>query len=70
MDKGIAHINYSICMACGICVQACPFSCLELNNTRVDSSHNAYPSLLPDQKCVGCGICMNACPVSCISIYV
>jgi len=69
MDKGIAFVDYQVCMACGVCIQACPFSYLELNKTDVDSLHKAYPALLPNHKCNGCGLCATACPVDCITFH-
>jgi electron transport complex protein RnfB len=69
MAKGIAYVNYHDCMCCGVCVQACPFSCLELSKIDVDSLHKAYPALVPNHNCTGCGICANACPVDSIEIH-
>ncbi|HWQ47212.1 MAG TPA: 4Fe-4S binding protein [Longilinea sp.] len=68
MGKGIATINYAECMACGCCVQACPFSFLDLMKTDVDVYHKNYPQLVPDHKCTGCGLCATACPVDCVTI--
>ena len=68
MEKGVAQVNYQTCMACGVCVQACPFGCLELSKTDVDAVHKAYPVLVLPDKCTGCGICKNACAVECITI--
>ena len=69
MEKGIAHIDYLVCMACGVCTIACPFNCLELSKTDVDKLHNAYPALTANHQCTGCGICAKACPVDSISIH-
>ncbi len=68
-DKGITFFDYAICMACGICVQACPFSYLELRKTDVDAAHHSYPQLAVGHKCSGCGLCATACPVDGISIH-
>jgi ferredoxin len=70
MEKGIAHVDYDTCMACGVCVTACPFSYLAL--TRIDTTmlHNAYPELIADHKCPGCGLCATACPVDSITIHI
>lgn len=69
MEKGIAHVDYSTCMACSICVQTCPFGCLVLSKIGIDSLNNAYPELKPDHGCTGCALCAKACPVNSISIY-
>jgi formate hydrogenlyase subunit 6/NADH:ubiquinone oxidoreductase subunit I len=68
MGKGIAHVNYQGCMACGVCVVACPFSYLELSKIDVDSLHKAYPELITDHQCTGCGLCAAACPVEAIHV--
>lgn len=69
-DKGVAHVDYSTCMACGVCVGTCPFGCLELSKTGLDMLQNAYPELVPDAACTGCGLCASACPVESINIHV
>jgi 2-oxoglutarate ferredoxin oxidoreductase subunit delta len=69
MEKGIAYVDYETCMACGICVGACPFSYLELSKIDLNSLHKAYPVLTTDHKCPGCGICATACPVDSITIH-
>jgi ferredoxin len=69
MEKGIAYVNYPTCMACGICVSACPFSCLTLTKNSIDPLHKVYPELKPDHGCTGCALCAKACPVDCIEIH-
>ena len=69
MKKGIAHVDYEVCMCCGVCIQACPFSILELNKVDVDAYRKAYPILVANHKCTGCELCVTACPVDSISIY-
>lgn len=66
MAKQYPNYDYVPCMACGICVQACPFSCLELCRTGLDSYRKAYPELVRREDCTGCGICASACPVDAI----
>jgi Pyruvate/2-oxoacid:ferredoxin oxidoreductase delta subunit len=61
-------VRYNRCMACGICVQACPFSCLELTYVGVDALHKAYPKLRNAESCTGCAICESNCPMECISM--
>lgn len=69
MGKGIAYFDYSICMACTSCSQACPFDCIRDDKQGLDSYRKAYPQLKADHHCTGCGICANVCPVDCISIH-
>jgi ferredoxin len=69
MAKGIAWVDYPACMACGVCVSACPFSYFEASKTGLDRYNKAYPELVDAHKCTGCGICATACPVDCITIH-
>lgn len=62
-------INYKICMACGVCVQACPFSYLELSQDIGDPYRKIYPQLSSGEKCNGCGICADACPLECLTAH-
>lgn len=68
MKRGKPKIIYKECMACGICVVACPFSCLELTKLDIDKYKKAYPELTMPDKCTGCGLCAKACPVETIEI--
>ncbi|MBN2659480.1 MAG: 4Fe-4S binding protein [Spirochaetales bacterium] len=64
--KKLPMIDFGLCMACTVCVSACPFGCLELAVTGSDRYKKAYPGLpLPD-SCTGCGICATECPVDAI----
>lgn len=60
--------DYVICVACGLCDQACPVSCLELSKCDVDAYKKAYPVLAAEQRCIGCAICEKACPVEAIQM--
>jgi len=68
MNKGIVTIDYQECMSCGVCVQVCPWSYLELSKTDLDAQHKPYPVLLPDHACNGCDLCVIACPVDCMAL--
>lgn len=59
-------VTYAGCMACGVCVESCPFGCLDLTLTGIDRTKRAYPAMerLPD--CTGCGFCARDCPVDAI----
>lgn len=65
-EKKLPIFDYSMCIACGICVTACPISVLELDKIDVDCYKTAFPSLVSD-KCLGCGICVKSCPMDAIS---
>lgn len=60
--------DYDICIACGICVQACPVSTLELQKTDVDRYKKAYPEMARE-GCIGCGFCATNCPLDAVTMY-
>ncbi len=66
--KGLAAVNYGECMACGSCVQFCPFGYLELGKTGLDDFKKEYPRLVDGHRCTGCGICAEHCTVECIEM--
>lgn len=66
-ENKIPIFNYDMCIACGICVTACPISVLELNKIDIDIYKTAYPSLINDE-CLGCGICVESCPMDAINL--
>jgi len=61
-------VDYKLCMACGSCVPACPFGCLNLVKQGLDKYRKAYPELTSPDTCTGCGLCAKACPVDCIVV--
>jgi len=54
-----ALVDSNLCSGCGICVDSCPVSAIEM----MDSVAKVDP-----EKCTGCGICVDACPVQAISL--
>jgi Na+-translocating ferredoxin:NAD+ oxidoreductase subunit B len=68
MAKKRPVFDYATCMACGVCDQACPLSCISLSKFDVNGDKKAYPVLLADPCCTGCSICQKACPVDAIEM--
>jgi len=62
--------NYGLCMACGICVEACPISILDSTDTTKDKYKKAYPIQKKDTKCIGCKMCKIECPVFAVDVIV
>ena len=58
---------YDRCIACGMCVTACPVSALELSKTDLDSLKTGYPELT-GRVCIGCGLCEKTCPMDAIAM--
>ncbi len=53
------------CVACNICIQACPADCLTAGEPQ-GKPPKAYPILAQPKKCIGCHLCEIACPVGAI----
>ena len=46
-------INYSKCIGCQSCIEACQYESIQLINSRID---------VDQERCVGCYECTNSCP--------
>ncbi|MCI1665752.1 MAG: 4Fe-4S binding protein [Atopobiaceae bacterium] len=57
----MAHpvIDTDECIACGVCVDACPADVLTLGDEHAEVSDG--------DSCVACGSCMEACPAGAIT---
>ncbi len=55
-----AHVRMSECVACGVCMAACPIQAICVTN-------GMYAEVAKS-KCVGCAKCASACPASVISM--
>ena len=56
--KKLAVVDRGICVACGVCVKACPKGAI--------SVYRGCYAQVEESKCVGCGLCARACPAGCI----
>lgn len=54
----VAHVDETLCAACGTCVDACPFEALSLDEV----------STVSWAKCMGCGVCIGQCPSDAIAL--
>lgn len=68
MEKRLPLVDYEVCIACGSCLPACPFSCLELSRIGPKALPTAFPALAKPEACTGCALCAKACPVDCINM--
>ncbi len=46
------------CIACGVCVDACPQGVIELGDVATVSD---------EDSCIACGVCMEQCPAGAIT---
>ena len=60
MAKRIAFVDKNRCVACGVCIKACPKAAITV--------HRGCYAKVDDTKCVGCGLCTKVCPVGCIEV--
>lgn len=58
--KKIAYVARKVCVACGVCMNACPRGAISI--------HRGCYARVDEAKCVGCGVCGKACPAG--SIYI
>jgi Pyruvate/2-oxoacid:ferredoxin oxidoreductase delta subunit len=60
LPRGHVTINGDECKGCGLCVDACPPECLELEPEL--NAYGIHPAHYKGMGCTGCGICFYACP--------
>ena len=69
-----AYINQELCIECGRCHSACPYSAISdvkrpcvrscaIGAIKIDEDKKAY---IDDEKCVSCGACVHMCPFGAI----
>ena len=58
--KKLAVPDRKVCVACGVCMKACPKGAISI--------YKGCFAQVDAEKCVGCGLCSKACPAGCISI--
>lgn len=54
------------CVACRICIEACPVGCLALTETSGTRDTIRKPVLKKERACIACEICAEDCPVDAI----
>ncbi len=59
MAKPKAHINQSLCLACGGCISVCSQDAIAMDGRK---------AFIEKIKCISCGICINTCPVGAIDL--
>jgi len=69
MSSGaIAHVDQLACVACGDCVNICPYKAPELVNKEVTRRNFKIVSEINPALCKGCGACVAACRSGCITL--
>jgi len=57
-----------LCMACRICVDACPARCLVEAAGDDPAGPRPYPLLKEAKRCLACGFCVQECPVGAVAM--
>lgn len=55
----ICHARVELCVACGSCVDSCPFDALSVGDQTVAVDNDA---------CMGCGVCISQCAEGALSL--
>ena len=56
--KKLAFVDKKRCVACGVCMKACPKGALTI--------YRGCYAVVDADTCVGCGLCAKACPAGCL----
>ena len=51
--KKLAFVDKQICVACGVCMKACPKGAISI--------YRGCFAVVREDKCVGCGLCARSC---------
>ena len=75
MQDGIACVNHTECIGCGICAQTCPQKIIEIvpdiirTEVLCSSYHNGpYTRKVCSSGCIGCHKCEKTCPQGAIKV--
>ena len=60
IDAAIAQVNEDLCRGCGFCVDACPYTAIELIE-KDESGQLIQVAHVNEALCKGCGSCSAAC---------
>jgi formate hydrogenlyase subunit 6/NADH:ubiquinone oxidoreductase subunit I len=64
----ILEINTRTCQGCGLCVQRCPMTALELIASPEARNKLGKVSNLKEGLCLGCGVCAYKCPTQSLGL--
>ncbi len=65
--KGLIEVDIQKCKGCGVCVENCPTSSIQLSKL-VNNKGYHYSEMVND-SCIGCANCAVVCPDSVITVY-
>ncbi|UCE36597.1 MAG: CoB--CoM heterodisulfide reductase iron-sulfur subunit A family protein [Thermoplasmata archaeon] len=66
MNLAIAHVDEGLCNQCGICIEACPYEAIEIEEK--EEGGIGQPASVIEAVCKSCGICAAECPTGAIEL--
>jgi len=67
-SKPLPVFDRKTCMACKMCVDVCPVSCIGVEESGRDGDPHGYPFLADPEACTRCGWCADDCPVAAVHL--
>ncbi len=60
-DVTTLQLHEELCIGCGLCIEVCPQSVLELLGGKAH--------IVDKNSCMECGACVNNCPVHAVEVH-
>ncbi len=61
VETGVMKVDPEKCTSCGLCIENCPFKCMEMDE-------DEHPKMKSHYVCISCTNCMVACLVDALSV--
>lgn len=61
-------VNEDVCKGCGLCIEACPKSIMEINKGNLNKKGYHPAHCVSNEACIGCAFCATMCPDVAITV--